>query len=75
MTAQTETVEHDIVLVEHVWIRPMMSSMSSSPWRSGGSRLRMWTCSYSSTRQSYRSLPGRRAFILSGLVDRPQQEP
>jgi len=74
MTTQIETAEHDILLVEHARIRPMMSSTSSNPWRTGGSRPHPWTCSYSSTRQSYRSLWGRRALIRSGLVDRPQQE-
>ncbi len=74
MTPQIETAEHDILLVEHAHIRPMMSSTSSNPWRTGGSRSSSWTGSYSFARQSYRSLPRRRAFIRSGLVDRPQQE-
>ncbi len=74
MSTQIETAEHEIVLVEHARIRPMMSPTSSNPWRTGVSRTRSWTCSYSSTRQSYRSLPGRRALIRSTLVDRPQQE-
>ncbi len=73
MTTQIETAEHDILLVEHARIRPMMSSTSSNPWRTGGSRPRSWTCSCSFARQSYRSLPGRRAFIRSGLVDRRQE--
>jgi len=74
MTTQIETAEHEIVLVELARIRPMMRPTSSNPWRTGGSRTRSWTCSYSSTRQSYRSLPGRRGLIRITLVDRPQQE-
>ncbi len=74
MATQIETAEHESVLVEHARIPPMMSPTSSNPWRTGGSRTRSWTGSYSATRESYRSLRGRRAVIRSALVDRPQQE-
>ena len=75
MTTQIETAEHDIVVIKHARIRPMMNPTSSNPWRTGGFRPCSWTGSCSSTRQSYRSLPERRAFIQCGLVDRPQQDP
>jgi len=71
VATQAETTEHELVLVEHARIRPMMSPTSSNPWRTGGSRTRSWTCSYSSPRRSDRSLPGRRALTQSTLVDRP----
>ena len=75
MATQIETAEQEIFLVKHAPIRPMMIPTSSNPWRTGGSRTRSWTCSYSSTRQSYRSPPGGRgALIRSPFVDRPQQE-
>ncbi len=74
MTTRIETSKQEIVRVEHARIRPMMNPTSSAPWRTGGSRTRPWTRSCSSTRQSYRSLPGRRALIGSLLVDRPRQE-
>src|SRR2546426_1185773 len=70
-STQIETAEHEIILVEQPRIRPMMSPTSSDPWRTGGSRTRSWTGSYSATREAYRSLRGRRAVIRSALVDRP----